>query len=102
MAYVDQDGLVMIDEVEAFEDIKKLKSALVVMEDALNILNNIVNVNGGFKGDTAVAIDTASAELIKKVTEQKEGIEYTIEQINSLINKYKAIDMNIKNRIQNY
>ena len=101
MAYVDQDGLIMIDEVEASEDIKKLKSALVVMEDALNILNNIVNINGAFKGDTAIAIDTASAELIKKVNEQKTGIENTIEQINSLINKYRAIDMNIKNRIQN-
>ncbi len=101
MAYVDQDGLIMIDEVEASEDIKKLKSALEALNDVLDIINNISSINGGFKGNTALTIESATLELVKQVNNQKQGIEDSISLINSLLEKYKTLDSNLKNIIQN-
>lgn len=99
MAYVDQNGLILIDEVEAAEDIKKLKSALASMEEALDLVNQIAGVNSAFSGDTADAIGVSCAELIKQINQQKSQIEDEINFINGVIEKYQNIDANMKNQI---
>ena len=99
MAYVDQNGLVLIDEIEATEDIKKLCSANDLLSETLEIINQILAVNSGFKGDTANAIEGSCAELIKRVNDQKASIEAEISFINQVVERYKFIDSSMKNQI---
>ena len=99
MAYVDQNGLILIDEVEAAEDVKKLRNALTTMEEALEIINQIANINSSFSGDTANAISESSAELMSQVSQQKAEIEEEIRIINEVIDRYQIIDANMKNQI---
>ena len=99
MAYVDQSGLILIDEIEAAEDILKLKKTIESMNEALKKLNEIESINSVSKGDAADTVDSVAAELIKQVNNQKLEIEQTIKYINELIEKYKTIDANMKNQI---
>ena len=99
MAYVDQNGLIMIDEIEAAEDIKKLNEAKESLLDALAVLNNIAGINSAFKGEAANSIETTVTELMKKVDLQKTAIEDEIRTINQVIEKYRIIDSNMKNQI---
>ena len=99
MTNMDQSGLVLIDEVEAQEDIVKLKKTVDLMNDALQKLNMIESVNSASKGDVTVAVDNITAELIKQINNQKKEIEYSIKVINELIDKYKNKDASIKNQI---
>ncbi len=99
MAYVDQSGLILIDEIEAAEDILKLKKTIESMNEALKKLNEMESINSVSKGDAADTVDSVAAELIKQVNNQKLEIEQTIKYINELIEKYKTIDANMKNQI---
>jgi RecA/RadA recombinase len=99
MAYVDQNGLVLIDEIEAGEDVKKLTAALNSMDEALEIINQIANINAAFSGDTANAIEVSSTELIKQVNLQKTAIEEEIRFINEVVTKYQTIDTKMKDQI---
>ena len=99
MAYVDQNGLIMIDEVEAAEDIKKLKKTVDSMNEALEKLNEINSINSVSKGDAANTVDSVATELIKQDNNQKKEIEQTIAYINGIIEKYRIIDTNMKNQI---
>ena len=99
MAYVDQNGSIMIDEIETAEDIKSLRAVLDILNDTLSKLNQIINVNSAFKGDTAEAIELSTSEIIKRVNQQKDEIEAEIQYINKIVEKYKTIDSNMKNQI---
>lgn len=99
MAYVDQNGLIMIDEIEAAEDIKKLNAAKDSLEEALAVINNIAGINSTFKGEAANSIEITVTELMKKIALQKKAIEDEIRIINQVIEKYRIIDSNIKNQI---
>lgn len=99
MAYVDQNGLIMIDEIEASEDVKKLMNAKDAMMEALDIINNMASINSAFRGETADAINVTTTELVKKVNAQKTAIEDEIRYINQVVEKYRTIDANMKNQI---
>lgn len=99
MAYVDQNGLILIDDVEVAEDINKLKTTLSLMEDTLNTINQIISINSNFKGDTASAIEECTVEMVNRVTAQKEEIEEAIRYINQVVEMYKTIDANMRDHI---
>lgn len=99
MAYVDENGLILIDDVEVAEDIQRLNTVLDLLDETLKKINQVASINSGFKGDTAEAIASSSAEMIKKLNEQKEQIEEEIRYINHVVERYKIIDANMKNQI---
>ena len=99
MAYVDQNGLVMIDEIEAAEDIKKLNAAKESLLEALAVVNDIAGINSTFKGDTANSIDLTVIELKKRIDAQTSAIDEEIRRINQVTEKYRIIDSNMKNQI---
>ena len=101
MAYVDQNGLILIDDVEVAEDITKLKATMDLMEEALNTINQIISINSGFKGDTAEAIEQATVDMVNRVTAQKDEIEAAIRYINQVVEMYKTIDANMRDHINN-
>lgn len=99
MVCVDQNGLILIDEVEAAEDNKKLNIALTYMEEAYELVSQIAGVNSAFRGDTADAIGFSCAELLEQINQQKNKIEEEIKYVNEVVEKYKNIDANMKNQI---
>ena len=99
MAYVDQNGLILIDEVEAAEDVNRLNKVLALLDEELTKINQISEINNGFKGDTAVAIGLSATEMTKKVNAQKNEIEAEIRYIKAVVERYKTIDANMKNQI---
>lgn len=99
MAYVDENGLILIDDVEVAEDITKLKTTLDLLDEALEKIKQIQNTNSGFMGHTAAAIDETSIELINRINEQKEEIETTIGYINRVVERYKTIDAKMRDLI---
>ena len=99
MAYVDENGLILIDDAEVAEDIKRLNAVLELLEEALRKINQIASINSSFKGDTAEAISSSTVEMTKKLNEQKEKIEEEISYINEVVERYKTIDANMKNQI---
>lgn len=99
MAYVDENGLILIDDVEVAEDLAKLKTTMDLFDEALTLINQIVSINSGFKGDTAEALEAATFEMTKRVTAQKEEIEVAIRYINQVVEMYKTIDANMRDHI---
>lgn len=99
MAYVDENGLILIDDVEVAEDITKLKTTIDLLEEALEKVKQIQNANSGFMGHTAAAINETSVELINRINAQKEEIETTIGFINRVVERYKAIDAKMRDVI---
>lgn len=99
MAYVDQNGLVLIDEVEATEDIKKLKDARNLLIEATELINQIVAINSGFKGNTAEAIEFVNVKLLGCINSQINGIEAGEQMINKVVNYYSTVDTNMKDQI---
>ena len=99
MAYVDQNGLIMIDEIEAAEDIKKLSMAKESLNEALETINQIVGVNSAFQGDTATEVETSSEALKNRVVAQIAAIDEAIKFINQVVENYKLIDEKMKNQI---
>ena len=57
MAYVDENGLILIDDVEIAEDIAKLKSTIDLLDEALEKIKQIQSENSVFMGHTASAIN---------------------------------------------
>lgn len=99
MAYVDENGLILIDDVEVAEDITKLKSTIDLLDETLERINQIVSINSEFKGETAQALEEATVEMINRVTSQKEEIEAEIRYINQVVERYKTIDANMRDQI---
>ena len=99
MAYVDENGLILIDDVEVAEDITKLKTTIDLLDEALDKVKQIQNANSGFMGHTAAAINETSVELINRINAQKEEIETTISFINRVVERYKAIDAKMRDVI---
>jgi len=99
MAYVDQNGLILIDDVEVAEDITKLRNVIGLMEEALSELNQVIDINSGFKGDTAQAIESSTSEIRNRINAQKEDIEAEIRYITSVVERYKTIDANMRDQI---
>ena len=99
MAYVDQNGLILIDDIEVAEDITKLKNAMNSMDEALDLLKQMNSINGAFSGDTAEAIASTVDSMIGKINQQKEDIEAEIRYINSVVEMYKTIDANMRDHI---
>lgn len=99
MAYVDQNGLILIDDVEVSEDINKLKNAMDLMLESLEKINEIISINSEFKGDIAEAIQSSATELTNKINEQKEEVEAEIRYINEVVERYKTIDATMRDQI---
>lgn len=99
MAYVDQNGLILIDEIEASEDVNKLTRTIETMDETLAIINQIVSVNSASEGEVAKTIEASALEMITDIKKQKEAIEAEIKFINETIEKYRIIDEDIKNKI---
>ena len=99
MAYVDENGLILIDDVEVAEDISKLKLTMTLLDEALASINQMVSINSSFKGDTAIAIDEATTEMLSRISAQKSEIEATINYINRVVERYKTIDANMRDHI---
>jgi len=99
MSYVDQNGLILLDENEAFDDINKLKSALSSLDEALNTIGQIASINSGFSGDTASMIEASVLELTQKINQQKNMIENEIKFISEVVTKYQTIDNMMKNQV---
>ena len=99
MSYVDQNGLILLDENEAFDDINKLKSALSSLDEALSTIGQIASINSGFSGDTASMIEASVLELTQKINQQKNMIENEIKFISEVVTKYQTIDSMMKNQV---
>ena len=99
MAYVDTNGLILIDEVEVAEDIKRLQSVLDIMNEVLETVNSIENINSTFDGPTASAITFSTDALREKLTNQKTEIEEEIAYINAVVTRYQEIDRKMRDLI---
>lgn len=101
MAYVDENGLILIDDVEVASDVSKLQAGLNSLNEALEILNNMANINSSFEGCTATAIESSIVDLIKQIESQKEQIEKIIMYIKAVAERYKVIDAKMRDYIKN-
>ena len=99
MAYVDQNGLIQIDEIEASDDVKKLTKAVEILEEALSIINQIISINSASEGELTKTIEFSSKEMINDLTKQKNAIETEIKFISDTIEKYRVLDEEMKNKI---
>ena len=95
MAYVNKDGVIWMNDVEVAEDISKLRNALNLMTESIDIINSVIEINSTFKGDIAESFDTSSMEIIKQIDMQKDEINRTINYINEVVTMYKNKDNNI-------
>ena len=99
MAYVDENGLILIDDVEVAEDVAKLKTTIDLFDKALETINQIICINSGFKGDTALALEEATTEMNNRLSAQKGEIEETIAYINQVVERYKHLDAKMRDQI---
>lgn len=99
MSYLDENGKILIDDVAAKGDIKKLIEAKAKLEVALGSLSTITTLNSELSGPTATAISETTMVLKSYIETQITNINTTIENINGTVNKYKTIDSDLSSKI---
>ena len=101
MSYTDGNGLILIDEVAAANDIAKLESAKIKVDETLNYVNQIIVLNSELSGATATAINDSATLYKTRLETQRANIEITISNIRKTVEIYHAIDSRMKDHINN-
>ena len=101
MAFRDANGRITIDEVAAQRDIANIRAAIQDLQEARASLNEIRCQAQSFSGKTAISISDYSARLILEYDKLISQLEESESLINQTIAKYKKIDEDVKNIINN-
>ena len=101
MAFKDANGKITIDEVAAQKDIANIRSAIQDIQAARDSLREIMYQAQSFSGKTAISIEESSLQLIKEYDKTIQQLNETVTAITSTVDKYRKIDENLKNYINN-
>ncbi len=101
MAFRDENGKITIDEAAAYDDVKKLRSSIEALTEALSIISAIQARASDFKGQTAEILNGATASIMIKLKKLIENTDDAINAINTTVSKYQSIDKSIKDQINN-
>lgn len=96
MAYKDYNGKIMIDEVAANNDIKKLRQAIGKLEESKNAINQVIYQGNQTKGAVGTAIVTKGNELKGQLQSLINNLNSEISSINQTVAKYKRLDQEVK------
>lgn len=99
MAFRDSNGKITIDEVAAQKDINHINAAIQDLQAARDSLNEIMHQAQSFSGRTAVGMTECSARLIKEYDSLIRQLKGSADLIQNTVEKYKKIDEEVKNLI---
>ena len=102
MPYLDEKGTILIDEIEAANDVDKLNAARDQLKSAMNKIQQIMMLNADFSGPVKDSVEEATANFTSALKSQIEMIESTVSYINHVVEHYEAIDRNLKGTINTY
>lgn len=99
MAFRDQSGKIMIDEVAAQRDISNLRN----LSESLNHLDGFIEQINlmalEFNNEINREMIEECITIRKKVSSISESTEFIIELINKTVDKYQQVDEQLKNLI---
>lgn len=101
MAFKDANGRITIDEVAAQKDIANIRATIQYLQAARDSLNEIMYQSQSFSGRTAVGIEESSLQLIKEYDKMIHQLNDTVTNITNTVEKYRKIDEDLKNYINN-
>ena len=101
MAFKDANGKITIDEVAAQKDINDIRAAIQDLQAARDSLNEIMYQSQSFSGRTATGIEESSLQLIKEYDKMIQQLNNTVTTITNTVEKYRKIDEDLKNYINN-
>ena len=101
MAFKDANGRITIDDIAAQRDIANIRAAIQDLEAARDSLNEIRYQAQSFSGKTASGIEESSLQLIREYDKMIQQLNNTVTTITGTVEKYKKIDEDLKNYINN-
>lgn len=100
MAYHNAQGQVTIDAAAANADIRKIREAISKLEESQNSIQLLSRSASAMQGQTGTAIVDQCRRLEKRVTDLKEQLNKTIVYIQKTVDKYRAEDRALANKIR--
>lgn len=101
MAFKDANGRITIDEVAAQKDIANIRAAIQDLQAAKDSLTEIKYQAQSFSGRTATGIEESMVQLMKEYDKMILQLNDTVETITNTVEKYKKIDQELRNYINN-
>lgn len=99
MAFRDANGVITIDDEAAAADVRNLTAAIEHFDIVLSMINQMETMTAGFKGNSLTALTESYLILRKKIEALKQDSSDTIDTINHVVEKYHAIDRQLKDLI---
>lgn len=101
MAFKDANGRITIDEVAAQRDIANIQAAIEDLKLARDSVKEIRYQSQSFSGKTAIALEGSSGSLTAEYDKMITQLEETVSLIIAIVEKYRRIDEEVKNMINN-
>ncbi|MGN0165882.1 MAG: hypothetical protein ACI39R_06835 [Lachnospiraceae bacterium] len=101
MAICDAGGMILIDEVEAQNDINNLNKSNESLKEALEVMNTINIQAEEFEGNVGKALSENAVEFKNKITALIQEVEESVRLIQQTVAKYQQIDTSLKEQILN-
>lgn len=99
MALYDENGKITIDDIAAGEDVKRIKDAIAKIDETKAAIEQIKNQSETFSGEAASSMLETSQVLVNALRELEEQLEQQIKFINRTVERYKQLDAEVKNKI---
>ena len=95
----DSSGKIVIDELEAEADARKIEQARAKLEEARNLLDRSKLDSGRMQGDTLTALEDVYAKLAKDFKTWEDRCNLTAKYIRTVVSKYRRIDREYAQKI---
>ncbi len=92
MAYRDLNGRITIDEAAANADIRRMQTAINILEGSKKALSVVIAEAESMKGETTKAVESKAREMNEEIQSLINGLKETQGYISKVVKKYKALD----------
>ncbi len=96
MAYVDEDGKIMIDEDAAMKDVRRLREAKAILQESYDAMGHMAAQAAGFQGNTNAAISEKGMEMVGRIRKMMEKLEEAADFIEKTVAHYRKLDAELK------
>lgn len=99
MAYYDENGRIIIDEVAAQADIRRIETAIASLNNSKKAINNLIQQATSEQGQTSSTIIEKATEMRNQIDAMIARLSETASFISRTVAHYQWVDQKIKEAI---
>lgn len=96
------ESRVYINDEAAAADIRRLKEAIMKLDDSLNATKRVLQTASDMKGQTGAAIVEQAGRLETQIQSLKGNLNNTIKSIQNAVNEYHEKDSQLARNFSQY